>query len=211
MISFVYFDVGGVVIDDFSGNNKWSDLKSELGITSENERLFDALYSSYNREFCIDREVDSFLPILEAELGIKHREGYSLLDGFVKRFSKNEPIWPAVAFAQQHAKIGLLTNMYPGMFAAIQRRNILPKCDWDVLVDSSIEHLQKPDEAIFRHAELAAGVAAREILFVDNSPEHVEGARACGWQAYHYDSRNHETSSIQLLRYLEAEQYRKVS
>ena len=31
-LSFIYFDVGGVVIQDFSGTNKWSQLKRELGI-----------------------------------------------------------------------------------------------------------------------------------------------------------------------------------
>jgi hypothetical protein len=29
-ISFIYFDVGGVLIQDFSGNNKWNELLSEL-------------------------------------------------------------------------------------------------------------------------------------------------------------------------------------
>ena len=33
MISFVYFDVGGVVILDFSGTNKWEMVKKEWGIT----------------------------------------------------------------------------------------------------------------------------------------------------------------------------------
>lgn len=31
MIKFIYFDVGGVVIDDFSGNDSWRELKVELG------------------------------------------------------------------------------------------------------------------------------------------------------------------------------------
>jgi hypothetical protein len=32
-IKFVYFDLGGVTILDFSGTNEWFKLKQELGIS----------------------------------------------------------------------------------------------------------------------------------------------------------------------------------
>lgn len=47
MIKFVYFDIGGVVIEDFSGNKKWEELKQELGVSSDKFAEFDELYNKY--------------------------------------------------------------------------------------------------------------------------------------------------------------------
>ena len=41
----------------------------------------------------------------------------------------------------------------------------------------------KPDRRIFDAAAVAAGVAPERIFFTDDLPEHVDGARACGWDA----------------------------
>lgn len=41
----------------------------------------------------------------------------------------------------------------------------------------------KPDRRIFAAAAAAAGVAPERIFFTDDLPEHVAGARACGWDA----------------------------
>ncbi len=40
-VKFVYFDLGGVAILDFSGTDKWSQLKMELGIGAEKEKQFE--------------------------------------------------------------------------------------------------------------------------------------------------------------------------
>ena len=42
-ISFVYFDVGGVVVKDFSDTNHWQNLKLYLGITANLEDQFDVM------------------------------------------------------------------------------------------------------------------------------------------------------------------------
>jgi len=93
--------------------------------------------------------------------------------------------------------------MYPGMFAAIERRDILPKVEWDVIVDSSVELLEKPDWQFFELAEQRAGVKGADILFVDNSPEHVQSAKAFGWQAFLYDPSDHKTACRDLTSFLQ--------
>jgi hypothetical protein len=141
MISFVYFDVGGVVIDDFSGNNKWQELQQELGIDAHNAAAFKKVWAQYAPELCLARDVETLVPILKKELGLFLPDGYSLLDGFVSRFAANHQIWPVVEEVKHQTRVGLLTNMYPGMFAAITRKNILPPVQWDEVVDSSVELL----------------------------------------------------------------------
>lgn len=207
MISFVYFDVGGVVIDDFYGNNKWDDLKRELGITAANQAAFEKIWSRYAAELCIDRDIETLLPILSGELGLEFPASYSLLDGFVSRFYANPGIWPVIKEVKTKAKIGLLTNMYPRMFAAIEQKHILPDVKWDVVIDSSLELLQKPDRKFFELAEKRAAVSHSEILFIDNSPEHIKEAEAFGWQTFLYDSSNHHAAAQSLGTFLRAQKF----
>jgi len=208
MISFVYFDVGGVIVDDFSGNDKWKDLKKELGVIPSNNTTFDALWSQYEPELCTSRDVDTLLPILTKELRLNLPKDYSLLNGFVSRFYANSRIWPIIDKLSNKVAIGLLTNMYPRMFAAITQKGILPSIVWDVVVDSSIELLQKPDRKLFELAQKKAHTPNKEILFIDNSPEHIMGARTFGWQTFLYNSSDHEAAIQELDHFLSNQQFR---
>lgn len=207
MISFVYFDLGGVVIDDFSGNNKWRELQHELGISASNVEAFEKLWKQYAPELCIDRDVETLVPILAKELGLQLPKDYSLLNGFVKRFYANPEIWPVVERLKLKTRVGLLTNMYPRMFEAIERKHILPDVAWDIVIDSSLELLQKPDRKLFKLAEKRARVPHDEILFVDNGSEHIKEAKAFGWQTFLYDSSNHRAAVRDLDNFLQAQEF----
>ena len=202
MISFVYFDLGGVAICDFSATNKWNELKRDLGINDKNEKKFEEIWERYENEICVNRDVDTLVPIFHKELHLDLAKNYSfLLEGFVNRFEKNPSIWPVLQEMKKNTRLGLLTNAYPRMFEAIRKRGIQPNIEWDVLVDSSIEHLQKPDRRIFELAEKKAGVKKEEILFVENSKGHVKAAQDFGWQTFLYDSSRSEKSSKDLMMF----------
>lgn len=211
MISFVFFDLGGVLIDDFSGNSKWQNLKKELGITDQNEGVFEEFWHMYSHQLCINREVDTLLPMLESEMGLQFDPDYSLLNGFVKRFEKNPALNPVLEYLSQRVHLGILTNMYPGMFDAISDRKIIPHFHWDTIIDSSIVKLQKPDSAIYELARKEANVPAEEILFIENSPEHIKAANDAGWQTFLYDPSDHLKSTHALQEYLSRQEFRTIS
>ncbi len=199
-ISFVYFDLGGVVICDFSGTNKWVELKNELGITPEKYQEFEDFWKKYEAEACIGRDVETLLPLMEEKFGIQVPNNYSLLlNGFVDRFEVNKFIWPAVNEIHKNCRVGLLTNMYPGMYAAIEKRNLLPDVVWDVVLDSSVVGLQKPDSKMFQLAEEKTGSKGRKILYVENNPSNVKAAQAFGWQTFLYDPTHPDKSSQEVL------------
>jgi epoxide hydrolase-like predicted phosphatase len=53
----------------------------------------------------------------------------------------------------------------------------------------SFEHAAlKPDERIYRIAEQRSGVRGGEVLFIDDKPENVSGARQLGWQTICHQS-----------------------
>lgn len=204
MIKFIYFDVGGVVINDFSGTNKWEDLKRELGIPANKSQEFEDIYDLYHDELNTNREIDSLLPIYKEKFNIKIPEDYSLLvDGFIKRFEKNLDIWPIIETAKRKFKIGLLTNIYPNMLIEIKKAGLLPDVIFDPIIDSSVEKIQKPYKSIYELAQKRSGFKANEILFIDNSQKNIDTAGGLGWQTYFYDSSNYKDSSQKLSSYIQ--------
>ncbi len=203
MISFVYFDLGGVLDIDFSVGNGWDDLRNELGIRESQKEPFDNLFASYEREICTNRDIETMLPILQKKFGITIPKDYSLLDAFVKRFRKNESIWPVLSTITKYCRVGILTMMYQGMFDAIRKENILPSNAWDVIVDSSNVGFTKYDKEFFEFAQKQANVAGDQILFVENSKKHVQMAPQFGWQTFWYDTSNPMLSSRKLLKFFE--------
>lgn len=60
----------------------------------------------------------------------------------------------------------------------------------------------KPDDEIYRGAERMLAAGAEEIIFFDDTEEHVLGARACGWRAEQIDP--HADTAPQIERHLDA-------
>ncbi len=202
MIKFVYFDVGGVVIRDFSGTNKWEELKSGMGIKSDQVKDFNEIFDKYEPDVCVGRDVETLVHMSREKLGLKLPENYSLLLDFVNRFEKNESIWPILKKLKENRRMGLLTNMYPNMLDAIYKAGLMPEIEWDLIIDSSIEKVRKPQVEIFQLSQDRSGFKGEEILFVENGAKHVEAAKKFGWQTFLYDPTNVAQSNHDLEKLL---------
>ena len=201
MISFVYFDVGGVVLLDFSKTNKWYELKHDLGVSDDKMALFDSIWNRH--PVAIDCDVDKLIFIIGKEIGLTIPAGYSMLEDFVRRFEPNPFILPVIQEIQKTCRVGLLTNQYPKMFDLLQEKNLISHIQWDINIDSSVVKLKKPDAKIYALAEERAGVSGNQIFFVENQEEHVNAARAAGWNTFLYDCANPEKASKDLLDFFE--------
>lgn len=201
-IKFVYFDIGGVMLLDFSGTNKWTEMKRALGVTPDQDEAFDQVWKKYRSQICIDCDVDTISGELASAAGVTLDESYSMLVDFVDRFEKNLSMWQVVEKAKNTFPVGLLTNMYPRMLETIKRAELLPELEWNAVVDSSIVGFQKPETGIFDVAEKMAHVDPEHIFFVDNSKEHLAAANERGWQTLLYDPQNLEESSRRVEEYL---------
>lgn len=197
-IKFIYFDVGGVLILDFSNTNKWQQLKNDLGVNEAIDPEFEAIWQKYRNRICLDLDVDSLLPEIQSKTKLKLPPNYSLLNDFVNRFQANPSIWPVLKIARDKYQIGLLTNMYPRMLKAIEEVSLIPKFNWDVVIDSSQVAKQKPDPEIFELALEKSGVKKEEILFIDNLEKNTSVAQKMGWQVFCYDDQNPEKASREL-------------
>jgi FMN phosphatase YigB (HAD superfamily) len=199
MISFVYFDLGGVLMMDFSGTDKWAEMKRDMGINENNCLGFNKIWDQYRSRICVDYDVDNLIPLFEKECDIKLPSDYSMLSDFVNRFENNLSIRPVVTKISKTCRVGILTNMYPRMFDLIRKHNLLPPAIWNVIIDSSRVGCQKPDRKIYEIAQSKIQVSKDEILFVENGTENIQAAKEFGWQTFLYDSANPIESSRKLL------------
>ena len=71
-----------------------------------------------------------------------------------------------------------------------------------MIIDSSVEKVQKPYKPIYELAQKKSGFEANEILFIDNSQKNIDTARELGWQTFLYDSSNHQGSCQKLSHYI---------
>lgn len=206
MIKFVYFDVGGVLISDFSdGTGKWEEMKRIMGVKQSFENEFDEIYDKYELEdLCLTREVDSLIPIFEKRFSMRFPRNFSMQKYFVDHFDRNPYIWPVVSQARKSAGIGMLTNMYPGMLAEIEAHRLLRPIIWDSVVDSSVVGLQKPDPKIYEYATEQSGVAASQILYVDDVAKNTKAADRAGWNTFRYNPKDHKVSCERLRKIVDA-------
>lgn len=200
MIKFVYFDVGGVLIKDFSGTNKWEDFMKGLGVNPSDHEKFDEFWKSM--DVSTADNMNFIIPLINNKFSLNLPDNYDLLSDCMDRFEKNESIWPVVKQAKEECKIGLLTNQYPKMLDDIFQKGLMPEVEFDAVVDSSKEKLRKPCREIFTLAEELSGFQGSEILFIDNTRKNLIEPKKLGWLTYFYDSDDYEKSNVILTKYM---------
>lgn len=57
--------------------------------------------------------------------------------------------------------------------------------------------LRKPNASIFEYVQHHIKLQPHQILFVDDSLQHVQGAQLCGWQAHHLLDNEEVTKVVQ--------------
>lgn len=184
---------------DFSKTNKWDQMMEDLKLNASEKKKFTEIFMVFEPEISVNnKSLDDFLESIHKEIGIDFWKNYSMLDDFIDRFEVNKTIHPIMREVSKKYKIWLLTNMYPNMLEEIEKRWILPEIDWDVIIDSSIEWLRKPQKEIYKLAERRANCQWWEILFIDNLQENLETAKKLGWKTLLYDPLNVVNSNQKL-------------
>jgi haloacid dehalogenase superfamily, subfamily IA, variant 3 with third motif having DD or ED len=198
---WVFFDIGGVLINDFSGNNSREEMLQEIGAVGDKRPVFDKIWDLHKDRVDIDYDVDDLALELNQTGHFNIPAKYSFLrDGFASRFGRNPAILPLMDGLRDKFQFGLITNMYPGMLDEIKRRKLMPEgYDIQITVDSSIEKTQKPDPRIYKIALERVGTTADKAYFIDDKQENVDAANELGMKSFLYDVYHPEESSKNIL------------
>jgi putative hydrolase of the HAD superfamily len=175
------FDLGNVVINiDFE--RAFAHWASSAGCDPALLRERFSHDEPYQRHEIGQIGIEEYFASLRATLGIDLTHA-QFLAGWNAIFIEEVPgIAALLARAAQHLPLYAFTNTNPAHAAYWSEQ--FPgavKNFRKVFISSSIG-LRKPDAAAFEFVAREIGVPANRIVFFDDSPHNIEGARACGLQ-----------------------------
>lgn len=145
------------------------------------------------------------------EVGRLVGEDWTAMETFVQRARGAEPaavIRPeavAAVDAAQRAgcRLAVLSNELDLFYGADFRRKLPLLERFDLVVDATYSGILKPDPRAYAAVTQGLAVAPADCVFVDDQLRNVEGARAAGWQALHFDVRAPAASYAEALALLD--------
>ncbi len=185
-IEFVYFDLGNILLA-FDPGIGCGNVAERFGVTAESVQ--NAIYTSGLQDALEHGSIggDEFAAKVRGTLGLSEDKlpTGELLEAISDMFT---PIAGMAELMDQvrlrHRRVGLLSNTCFAHWDFIRRQSypmfVKPL---DVTVVSYEVGAMKPQAKIYAVAEELAGVHPRQILFIDDREENVEGARRRGWNA----------------------------
>lgn len=197
-IKFVYFDIGGVLVD-------WSRVFSTparlFGITSDDiSRVFGENKEALTKGFMTAPE---YWEKCIEKYDLKNAHSYDFLQAWVGDY---RPITETHAFVKDikpRYKIGLLSNIYKGMLPFLLKTGAIPKIAYDQIVFSCDVGMMKPNLDIYELAAKRAGESPENILLVDDRQDYLDGAKRAGFQTFMFDEKHPEESVRELEKLLQ--------
>jgi len=178
--SFIYFDVNGCLVHFYQ--------RAFAKIAVDTGQPVDAVeqyYLKHNDEVCQGMmSMTDFNEGLAKQLGV---DSVAWQDYYMTVTEPIEDMHELLAWASKHYRIGLLTNIMPGYLSTMRRNGLIPDLQYDVVIDSSVVGLIKPDPKIYKLAAEKAGVPDDEILLVDDTPSNLAIANKLGWHIISFD------------------------
>ena len=195
-VSFVFFDVNGCLVRFYQGAA--ARVANDYGLAPEQVEM---AYLHFNDEICRGTiTMEAFNEAVAGRLGIKS------LDWAKYYLEAAEPLvemHQTLAWASEFYRIGLITNIMPGMLDQLFALGKIPSLPYDVIVDSSVVGAIKPESPIFAYAAEQAGVPTDEILLVDDTQTNLIAAEKSGWRVVWFDYARPEESAAHVRSVLE--------
>ncbi len=180
----VVFDIGNVLL-------RWNPRNLFRKVFTDDAAMEAFLASACAMDWIVETDrARSFQPALDARLALyPHYERELRL--FDERWAEtlDGAIHENVALLErlraQGDKLYAITNFCDEKFDVA--RGLHPFLDWfDGIIISGREGLVKPDPRIFELFLERYGLAAHDVLFIDDSARNVAAARALGMETIHF-------------------------
>jgi 2-haloacid dehalogenase len=183
----IVFDLGGVLID---WNPRYLYRKLFDGDTAAME---DFLATVCTQEWNEQQDAGRTAAEAQAEMIERFPEHEVRIRAYYDRFDEMMagpiPGTPDILEALHERQMPLyaLTNWSAETFPHALRRFAFFERFRGIVVSGRIK-LKKPDPRIFAHLIATHRLVARETLFIDDAMKNVDGARAAGLQALHFQT-----------------------
>jgi len=195
-VSFVYFDVNGCLVRFYQRAS--ARVAEDHGLAPE---IVEMAYLHFNDEICRGTmTMKDFNAAVAGRLGIKE------LDWAHYYLEASEPLHAmheTLTWAAEHYRVGLLTNIMPGMLEQLLEMGKVPKLPYDAIIDSSQVGMIKPELNIFVRAAEEAGTPADEILLIDDTQANLVAAEKLNWRGVWFDYARPEESAAHVREVLD--------
>jgi FMN phosphatase YigB (HAD superfamily)/DNA-binding XRE family transcriptional regulator len=195
-VSFIYFDVNGCLVRFYQ--RAFSHIAEDIAIPAD---VVETAFWHYNDDVC-----RGILTMDDFNQAFAKRLGIPAIDWKHYYLAAAEPVLEMhqlVEWAAGQYKVGLLTNIMPGLLSAMRESGQLPEGPYDVVVDSSEVGVLKPEEQIYKIATEQAGAPTEEILLIDDTRGNLSAAEKFGWHVLWFDYARPEESVAHIREALE--------
>jgi FMN phosphatase YigB (HAD superfamily)/DNA-binding XRE family transcriptional regulator len=179
-IEFVYFDIHGCLVRFF--HRAFTQAAHDTGVSPD---VVESTYWHYNDLACRGE-----ITMVELNQTLAGKFGAKEFD-WEKYYIKAVESVPAMSelmdWATEHYRVGLLSNIMPGFIDMLIERKLIPKKEYDAIVDSSVVGAIKPEKKIYEIATQKTQVPADSILLVDDSRTNLVAAEKFGWKVLWFD------------------------
>ncbi|GMT11259.1 hypothetical protein PFISCL1PPCAC_2556, partial [Pristionchus fissidentatus] len=214
----VVFDFGGVIMSYCKEVPEWTRLekfyalprgiiqKTLFAIFNDlpelNRQIFEGRISAEDLE-------EEILPeYLESKIGVVLPRPFPVLNLWMGPGSKipyNDNMISVVRTLRSHGiHTSILTNNYKMDRQGIHPRTPIEKGLFDLIVESTVEGIMKPDTGIYKiiQSRIPSHISPNECIFLDDNKDNIRAAREFGWQAILVDPYNIEQSIRELEQLL---------
>lgn len=195
-IEFVYFDINGCLVRFFQ--RAFTKLAFD---THTKPEIVENIFWHYNDAVCRgEMSLDEFNQLLSEKLQV---QGLDWADYYLDGV---EPILEAqqtLVWASEHYKVGLLSNIMPGLIEKMIDKGLIPKLNYHSVIDSSKAGAIKPESKIYEVAAERANTHQSDILLIDDSRANLMAAQQLGWHVIWFDDFRPEESADRIKQALE--------
>jgi FMN phosphatase YigB (HAD superfamily)/DNA-binding XRE family transcriptional regulator len=179
-VRFVYFDVNGCLVRFYQ--RAFAQIAEATGTTAD---TVETAHWHYTDDAC-----RGIMTLGDFNQAMAERLGVTSIDWakFYLETAEAVPGMPELlSWAIERYKIGLLTNIMPGLLKGLQQHGKVPNLPFDAVINSSEVATIKPEPKIFEIAQEKAGVPANEILLIDDTQANLKVAESLGWKVLWFD------------------------
>jgi len=194
-VRFIYFDINGCLVRFY--HRAFSKIAKDTGSAVD---VVETTFWHYNDAVCRgEMSMDEFNRLLA--------ERFDCMMDFARYYLEAiEPIketQEVLKYAAEHYRVGLLSNIMPGLIDDMFARDILPELTYDSIIDSSKVGALKPEPKIYEIAQDWAGCKPEEVLLIDDSRANLMAAEHMGWKVMWFDDVRPEESVARVRDALE--------
>ncbi len=185
-IKFIYFDIGNILVD---WTNAFKTVSKKFHIPFSKIAINE--WNKYDDEITRGKITpQEFWNKVRQDLKVKDGGDLDFLENWIGDYKPIKETHKLLKTLEKNYKVGLITNLYIGMFQKLLEKKLIPKAKYSAIVISCETGFRKPEKEIYNIATEKSGVKPEEILLIDDRKDFVEGAKKMGWQTFLFNTKN---------------------